>query len=121
MDHKELVKICKALANENRLDILHAIIEAQAGCCCPSGDMEASAPEEGGVWCVDDLVSRFDMAQSTVSQHLKELHNAGLLERRKCAQWVYYTVGPKLLEFAEYMRDCCNQILGGEIPQCESS
>jgi ArsR family transcriptional regulator len=53
---------------------------------------------------VDEIVGQFDMAQSTISQNLKELHNAGLLERHKKAQWVYYTVNRKKIEeLKEYL------------------
>jgi ArsR family transcriptional regulator len=53
---------------------------------------------------VDEIVGQFEMAQSTISQNLKELHNAGLLERHKKAQWVYYTVNrDKIEEIKEYL------------------
>ena len=59
---------------------------------------------ESPICCVDEIVDKFDMAQSSVSQHLKELHNAGLLRRRKKAQWVYYSVDREMLEeLVEYL------------------
>ena len=49
-------------------------------------------------------LGKFEMAQSTISQNLKELHNAGLLERHKKAQWVYYTINRKKIEeLREYL------------------
>jgi len=104
MTQKELVKIFKALANENRLKILEAIRNNQINCSCCPEDIDMFNSEEGAICCVDEIVGQFDMAQSTISQHLRELHNAGLLERHKKAQWVYYTVNRKRLkELSEYL------------------
>ncbi len=105
MNQDELVRIFKALANENRLKILEAIKNSQAQCTCCPEDVGLFNMEEGTICCVDEIVGQFDMAQSTISQHLKELHTSGLLERHKKAQWVYYTVNQKRLEeLAEYLR-----------------
>ena len=100
MNQEELVKIFKALANENRLKIFEAIKNNQAQCTCCPEDINLFTDEEGdgSICCVDEIVGQFDMAQSTISQHLKELHNAGLLVRHKKAQWVYYTINRTRLD-----------------------
>jgi ArsR family transcriptional regulator len=100
VNQEELVKIFKALANENRLKIFEAIKNNQIQCaCCPDDAASFKGEEsEGAICCVDEIVGQFDMAQSTISQHLKELHNAGLLVRHKKAQWVYYTINHGRLE-----------------------
>jgi len=104
MNQEQLVKIFKALANENRLKLLEAIRNYQTQYpCCPEGCGSLEA-EGDKICCVDKIGEQFDMAQSTISQHLKELHNAGLLERNKRAQWVYYTINPDVLaELSEYL------------------
>ncbi|RJP18022.1 MAG: ArsR family transcriptional regulator [Candidatus Abyssobacteria bacterium SURF_5] len=104
MKQDELVKIFKALGNENRLKLLEAIRKYQSRyACCPK-DFESIELKPGSICCVDEITGQFDMAQSTISQHLKELHNAGLLERNKRAQWVYYTINQKKLEeLADYL------------------
>jgi DNA-binding transcriptional ArsR family regulator len=52
----------KALAHPARLTIVRALLEvADGGCCC------------------GDIVGRLPLAQSTVSQHLKVLRQAGLV------------------------------------------
>jgi len=58
---KELARFAKALAHPTRIAILNHL-ESQS--CCFTGD----------------LVDIFPLAQSTVSQHLKELKNAGLIQ-----------------------------------------
>ena len=45
---------------------------------------------DGGEACVCDLQEVVDLAQPTVSHHLKVLHEVGLLDRSKRGVWVYY-------------------------------
>ena len=113
MNQEELVRIFKALANENRLKILEAIKNNQAQCACCPEDAGLFDSEEGAICCVDEIVGQFDMAQSTISQHLRELHNAGLLERHKKAQWVYYTINRERLEgLGEYLSRFASELVG---------
>lgn len=58
---EELAKFAKALSHPTRIAILNHL-ENQS--CCFTGD----------------LVDVFPLAQSTISQHLKELKNAGLIK-----------------------------------------
>jgi ArsR family transcriptional regulator len=45
-----------------------------------------------GKVCVTELVPLFDLAQPTISHHLKALRDAGLLQSEKRGLWVYYYV-----------------------------
>ena len=58
---EELAKFAKALSHPTRLEILH-LLSTQS--CCFTGD----------------LVEVLPISQSTVSQHLKELKKAGLIQ-----------------------------------------
>lgn len=105
MTQDQLVKIFKALGNETRLRILDAIKNNQMECSCCPQDVGLFDVKEGAICCVEEIVGKFDMAQSTISQHLKELFNAGLLERHKKAQWVYYTLNRQTFEeLSEYLK-----------------
>jgi len=105
MNPEQLVRVFKALGNENRLKILETINRNQGRCECGPGNVGTFDVKESAVCCVDEIVGQFAMAQSTISQNLKELHSAGLLQRHKKAQWVYYTIDRKRLEeLAEYLR-----------------
>ena len=42
--------------------------------------------------CNKDLVEHFDYAQATISQHVKKLKDAGLLDSRKEDRYSYYYV-----------------------------
>jgi ArsR family transcriptional regulator len=104
MNPEQLVRIFKALGNENRLKILETISRNQENHDCSAQDVGKFDIEKSVACCVDEIVDQFNMAQSTISQNLKELHNAGLLERHKKAQWVYYTVNRKKIEeLKEYL------------------
>jgi ArsR family transcriptional regulator len=48
--------------------------------------------------CVCDLTPRLDLAQPTVSFHLKKLVRAGLLEREQRGVWAFYGVNREALE-----------------------
>ena len=44
--------------------------------------------------CVCNLIDPMGLSQSTVSHHLKVLHDAGLLEREQRGTWVFYRAVP---------------------------
>jgi len=52
--------------------------------------MSLVASHPGAEACVCDLTGAFELSQSTISHHLKVLHEAGLLDRDKRGVWVYY-------------------------------
>ncbi|UUV35861.1 metalloregulator ArsR/SmtB family transcription factor [Amycolatopsis roodepoortensis] len=47
---------------------------------------------QGTPVCVYDITIAMDLAQSTVSHHLKQLVSAGLLRREQRGIWAYYSV-----------------------------
>ena len=67
--------IFKALGDPARVRLLSAI---------------ASGGEEGV--CVCELTEPLQLAQPTVSHHLKVLHEAGLVNRARRGTWVYYSL-----------------------------
>lgn len=71
----------KALADPARLRLV-SLIAAQPG-------MQA---------CVCELTGPLDLAQPTVSHHLKILADTGLLERRQRGKWAYYRLVPGALD-----------------------
>lgn len=78
-------ELCKALANEHRQAILHAI-----------GDGEK---------CVGDLAAEIEISVHNVSQHLRVLKERRLVSSRKQGQTVYYRVtNPKFLQACVLIR-----------------
>ncbi len=61
--------------------------------------------------CVCHLTDALDLSQTTVSHHLRVLFEAGLVQRERRANWVYYRAVPGAL-------DGLRHALGeGEAPQ----
>ncbi|MGY1434164.1 ArsR/SmtB family transcription factor [Streptomyces reniochalinae] len=77
----ELAKVFKALGDPVRLRLL-SMIASRAG---------------GGV-CVCDLTPAFDLAQPTISHHLKLLRQAGLIDCERRGTWVYYWLLPEMTD-----------------------
>jgi len=74
---QELEQKIKTFGNTNRLRILRYLSQQDL--------------------CVHDLSALLDMSQSAVSHQLKELHNRGLLDRRKEGRVVYYSLNEEIL------------------------
>lgn len=75
-EQNRLATMLKALAHPARIAILQQIINANA-CIC------------------GDLVDELGLAQATISQHLKELKNAGLIQGTIEGVSVCYCIEPK--------------------------
>ncbi len=54
--------------------------------------------KHAGKVCVCELVPLFDIAQPTLSHHLKKLREAGLVNSERQGLWAYYYVIPETLE-----------------------
>ena len=54
--------------------------------------------KHAGQVCVCELVPLFDLAQPTVSHHLKVLREAGVVGSERRGLWAYYYVNPDALE-----------------------
>jgi ArsR family transcriptional regulator, arsenate/arsenite/antimonite-responsive transcriptional repressor len=77
----ELERVFKALADRHRVTILNRLL--QAG---------------GEAVCVCDLEELLPLKQPTVSYHLKQLLDAGIVEREKRGSFAYFSVAPGALE-----------------------
>ena len=54
--------------------------------------------KHAGKVCVCELVPLFDLAQPTVSHHLKVLRQAGIVDSERQGLWAYYYVIPDALK-----------------------
>ncbi len=86
-EQERLVTVFKALADATRLEILR-LVGAQAGPVC-----------------VCDIVDRFDLAQPTISHHLKVLREAGLLRTSKIGIWAFYELEAEAKDLLEEASD----------------
>ena len=53
--------------------------------------------QHAGKVCVCELVPLFDIAQPTLSHHLKKLREAGIVDSERQGLWAYYYVIPEAL------------------------
>ena len=88
--HEEVERIAKALADDRRFAILEVIAAASEISC-------------------KALVDRFPVTQATVSHHLKELLNAGLVSVRQEGQLRLYRSRPEVLQ--EYLEQLGRRLL----------
>ncbi len=99
-DEQDLVKVFKALANRNRLEMLKSIYEVGISGCCDS-----DSPSVERCSCVGDIVERFKLAPSTISHHLKELSSAGLIEVEREGKFIRVIPGREslrsMMDFAQ--------------------
>ena len=61
--------------------------------------------KHAGKVCVYELLPLFDVAQPTLSHHLRKLREAGIVDSEQRGLWVYYYVLPDALdELAAWLR-----------------
>jgi ArsR family transcriptional regulator len=90
---KSLSKIFAALSSESRLGILQYIYNEQRhfrgrAIRCQNGA------------CIKDLAKALGVSIPTVSHHIKELVNAGLVTTERKGKWVYCAINTKAFEEA---------------------
>ena len=89
----ELVQAFKTLSDETRFNLVKLLL---------THDL-----------CVGALAKRLAVSEAAVSQHLKQLREAGLVKGEKRGYWTHYTVEKeKLHELAELLRGLT------ELPSC---
>ncbi|MBE6072237.1 MAG: winged helix-turn-helix transcriptional regulator [Clostridium butyricum] len=91
MDSKKLAKIFKALSNENRLEIYLEILKCN----------EKSYKDDVCCECfITDIINKFNIGAPTISHHLKELSNAGLIITEKKGKFLIARINEKLVSEA---------------------
>lgn len=78
---RELEAVFKALADRHRVKIVNRLLGAA-----------------GEAVCVCDFEAMLGLKQSTVSYHLKQLLDAGIVEREKRGSYAYFGLAPEALE-----------------------
>ena len=91
----ELELVLKAVADRHRLRIVHLLLRA-----------------EGEAVCLCEIQPMLGLSQGTVSHHLKQLVEAGLVERETRGTYSYFSLVPGALDsvrevFATPTVACC--------------
>ena len=79
LEVSQAARLFKALGDETRLTILRQLREQGEVCAC-------------------DFVACCNVAQPTVSHHLKVLRQAGLVRGERRGLWIYYRIEPEAFE-----------------------
>jgi ArsR family transcriptional regulator, arsenate/arsenite/antimonite-responsive transcriptional repressor len=79
-DASELERLFRVLGDRHRVRILNILLRAA-----------------GQPVCVCEFTDQLGLAQPTVSYHLKQLTDAGLLEREKRGTFAYFRVRPEAM------------------------
>ena len=87
--------IFKARSNPNRLKIFISLAT-----CCKPGTIGVFEPDK--VACVGDIGKDLSIVPSTVSHHIKELRQAGLIKTHRSGQNIECWVDPEILEELKY-------------------
>jgi len=88
----------KALSNPNRLKIFMRLLS----CCAPG---TVCRFEDEGCACIGDLSQDLAIVASTVSHHIKELRQAGLIQMRRQGQKIECWVDPEAVrDLAEFFQ-----------------
>ncbi|MCX2450278.1 metalloregulator ArsR/SmtB family transcription factor [Pedobacter sp. PLR] len=98
-EQNQLSQLLKAMAHPARIAILQRILASNT-CIC------------------GDLVEELGLAQATISQHLKELKNAGLIQGTIEGVSVCYCINPKTWKMMENQLGAFLGSYKGEIPCC---
>ena len=85
----ELVKVLKALGDENRVRILN-LLRKKSMCVC-------------------ELESVLNVTQSNVSRHLLKLKEADIIDFEKQGQFVFYKINDPILEQYPFIQNILNR------------
>ena len=77
MEAKDMILICKALSDTNRLEIVQMLSDGEK-CGCK-------------------ILDKFNITQPTLSHHMKILVNCGIVNDRKEGKWHYYSLNKKVI------------------------
>lgn len=80
VEAEALARVFKALGDPTRVRLLSLI-----------------AAHESGEACICDLTAPVGLSQPTVSHHMKQLADAGLVIREQRGKWAYYRIAPDRL------------------------
>ena len=87
MEIKKLAKVMKALSNPNRLELYLEIVKKN----------EASF-KTGGETFVNEIIDCLNIGAPTISHHLKELSNAGLITTDRRGKYLIAKVNNEIIE-----------------------
>ena len=90
-DTEKLAELFKALSDPTRLKVVKLLYESFSGItlndCTPE-----TCDGKGGPLCVNALTNKLGVTQSAVSQHLRVLRQAGIVQGERKGAFVHYSI-----------------------------
>ena len=101
--HRDSTRVFKAFCDENRLMILEML--------------------QSGEKCACMLLEKLEIAQPTLSHHMKILVDSGIVSARKEGKWTYYSFSTEGVEVAKHLLTKLTEIIEncGCICDCDSA
>lgn len=91
---EKFAEMFKALSNPNRLKLFMRLVS----CCQPGTVTSIRADKESeGCACVGDLGKDLNIVASTISHHMKELRQAGLVKMERRGQRIECWIDPETI------------------------
>lgn len=94
MEETKIIACLKALSDETRLEIVNML--------------------KSGTMCACKILERFSLTQPTLSYHMKQLTDCGLVNVEKDWKWSYYSLNPTAIkelrdffDFTPIIGNCC--------------
>lgn len=87
---EQLAEIFKALSNKNRLIIFKELLHRK-GLMMPEDNLSCCGNHDRHC-CIGELGKKVELAPSTISHHIKELKNAGLININREGNYLYCSV-----------------------------
>jgi ArsR family transcriptional regulator len=94
--HGEYAIIFKSMGDETRLKILTMLTK--------------------GTTCACDILEEFNFTQPTLSYHMKQLTDSGLVVAQKSGKWVHYSINKERIKTLRELIDKISEI--GNTPSC---
>lgn len=98
MDYPKYVKMLKAMADSNRLQIIDLL-------SC-------------GSLCACDILTHFEFTQPTLSHHMKVLQSAGIVSAKKDGKWQRYSLEPHFIR--DFQTNTGDLLTGSQHCICQS-
>ena len=83
---EDIISVSKALSDKNRVEIVKLLSENEL-CAC-------------------HLLEHFDITQPTLSHHMKQLKESGLVKVTKIGTWNHYSINKEIIdEYINFLKD----------------
>jgi len=91
---EKFAEMFKALSNPNRLKIFLRLVS----CCIPKVVTDiGTSPDSENCACIGELGKDLNIVPSTISHHIKELRQAGLIHMERRGQKIECWIDPETL------------------------